>query len=78
MEYCEDGDLAFHIDRFREKNTFIPEKVIINWFLQLIMAVHYLHEKNILHRDLKTTNIFLTANGNIKVGDFGISKVFNF
>jgi NIMA (never in mitosis gene a)-related kinase 1/4/5 len=54
----------------------IPEKVIMNWFLQIVMAVHYLHDKNILHRDLKTSNIFLTGNGNIKIGDFGIAKVY--
>ena len=75
MEYCEDGELGFHIDKFRDEGMVIPEKVVLNWFLQIVMAVHYLHENHILHRDLKTSNIFLTGNGNIKIGDFGIAKV---
>lgn len=78
MEYCEDGELGFHIDKFRNEGVVIPEKVVLNWFLQIVMAVHYLHENNILHRDLKTSNIFLTGNGNIKIGDFGIAKVLIF
>ena len=41
------------------------------------MAVHYLHLNRVLHRDLKCSNIFLTQTGNLKIGDFGISKVNN-
>ncbi len=47
----------------------------MNWFLQICMALEYVHGRKILHRDLKSQNIFLTANNTIKLGDFGISKV---
>ena len=40
-----------------------------------MMALDYIHERNILHRDIKASNIYITANNIIKLGDFGISKV---
>lgn len=52
------------------------ETDIIDWFIQICLALHYMHEKRILHRDLKTQNIFLTE-GKVRLGDFGISKVLD-
>lgn len=49
--------------------------LIVNWFYELALAIKYIHERKILHRDIKTTNIFITKDGTIKIGDFGISKV---
>jgi NIMA (never in mitosis gene a)-related kinase len=42
-------------------------------FAQIALAMQYIHSKHILHRDLKTANIFLTERGVVKLGDFGIS-----
>ena len=47
----------------------------MNWFVQLCLSLEYVHSRKILHRDLKTQNIFLTKNNTTKLGDFGISKV---
>jgi NIMA (never in mitosis gene a)-related kinase len=47
----------------------------LNWFLQIALSLNYIHERKILHRDIKTQNIFLTSNGTVKIGDFGISRV---
>lgn len=47
----------------------------MNWFMQLIFGLNYLHENKILHRDLKTSNIFVNSDGRLKLGDFGIAKL---
>ncbi|KAL4435740.1 hypothetical protein ABPG74_018291 [Tetrahymena malaccensis] len=77
MEYCEQGDLSFHIKQKLKENEHFPEKLILNWFIQLTMALDFIHEKHVLHRDVKSSNIFLTSNSTIKLGDFGISKVLH-
>ena len=46
----------------------------MSWLVQLAMALHHMHDRRVLHRDLKSRNIFLKR-GIVKVGDFGIAKV---
>ena len=50
---------------------------IIDWFVQTCLAVKHIHDRKILHRDIKSQNIFLTRHGIVKLGDFGIAKVLN-
>ena len=45
--------------------------------LQMALAIHYMHENKVLHRDIKTQNIFLLGNGRLVLGDLGISKVLD-
>ena len=75
MEYCEYGDLYSYIqNKIRTGQTQIQENTIWKYFIQICLGVYYLHNKDILHRDLKTLNIFLCRDGNVKIGDLGVAK----
>lgn len=75
MDYCEGGDLSDRIKKTKQQNKSFPEEQIVRWFTQGILALKYIHDLHILHRDLKSGNFFLSKSGNMKLGDFGISKV---
>lgn len=69
------GDLAYHIKRKQQKNETFTELEVFNWFIQIACALEYVHGRRVIHRDIKTQNIFLSGNNCVKIGDFGISKV---
>ncbi|XP_007451935.1 PREDICTED: serine/threonine-protein kinase Nek4 [Lipotes vexillifer] len=71
--FCEGGDLYRKLKE--QKGRLLSESQVVEWFVQIAMALQYLHEKHILHRDLKTQNVFLTRKNIIKVGDLGIARV---
>jgi len=76
MEYCDAGDLRKAIKEKAKTGDHFREQDIMTWFVQLCMALQYIHSEKVLHRDLKTSNIFLSGGGSeIKLGDFGISRV---
>lgn len=51
------------------------ESQVLEWFTQICLGLKHIHDRKILHRDLKGQNIFLTKQGIVKIGDFGIAKV---
>ncbi|KAM7176811.1 serine/threonine-protein kinase Nek11 [Macrochelys suwanniensis] len=73
-EYCEGRDLDCKIQEYKEAGKIFTESQIIEWFIQLLLGVNYMHERRILHRDLKAKNIFL-KNNLLKIGDFGVSRL---
>ncbi|EDV24867.1 uncharacterized protein TRIADDRAFT_25231 [Trichoplax adhaerens] len=75
MDYCDGGDLYQKINQRR--GVLFPEDQILDWFVQICLAMKHVHDRKILHRDIKSQNIFLTKGGIIKLGDFGIAKVLN-
>ncbi|CAD8091256.1 unnamed protein product [Paramecium sonneborni] len=75
MEYADRGDLGQIIKSQNGKQ--LPENQILDWFTQICLALKHVHDRKILHRDLKCQNIFLTKNNRIKLGDFGIARVLS-
>ena len=72
MEYASGGDINQKIKKQMPKH--FEENLLIDWLTQLCHALQYIHDKNIIHRDIKPANIFLNNLGQIKLGDFGVSK----
>ena len=62
------GDLSYHIKKHQEVNQSFSETVIMNYFVQICLALQYIHRKRILHRDLKCSNEFITRNNCVKLG----------
>ena len=76
-EFCPYGDLFGYIKFYKVRGSKIEEKIIWIIFIQLSLGLNYLHQKKILHRDIKTKNIFIKNNLTVKIGDFGIAKILN-
>merc|ERR1740123_2799624 len=77
MDYCEGGDLSDRVKKMRQAGKSFPEPQVLRWFTQSILALKYIHDMHILHRDLKSGNFFLSKSGNLKMGDFGIARVLS-
>ncbi|XP_056337319.1 serine/threonine-protein kinase Nek1 isoform X3 [Danio aesculapii] len=75
MDYCEGGDLFKKINN--QRGSLFPEEQILDWFVQICLALKHVHDRKILHRDIKSQNIFLTKDGTVQLGDFGIARVLN-
>ena len=76
LEYADGGSLHGRIGKLRGRGgqRRFASPVVTAWLAQLASAVMYMHSKKILHRDLSSDNIFHRANGDVLVGDLGLSK----
>ncbi|XP_031435351.1 serine/threonine-protein kinase Nek5 [Clupea harengus] len=76
MEYCDGGDLMKRIHM--QKGQPFTEEQIMGWFVQICLGLKHIHDRKVLHRDIKAQNIFLAHGGlRVKLGDFGIAKRLN-
>ena len=75
MEFADNGDLYQKIVEHKKKAMFFEESEIWKVFIQLVKGLKALHDLKILHRDLKSANVFLYSNGDAKIGDLNVSKV---
>jgi len=70
LDYCSGGDISSHLAykrRFKEEET-------VFYIAELVLAIQYIHEKDVVYRDLKPENILIAGDGHIKLADFGLSK----
>ena len=75
MEFADRGDLYQQIVAHKKTAKFFEESDIWRIFIQLVKGLKALHDLKILHRDMKSANVFLFSNGCAKLGDLNVSKV---
>ena len=75
MEYADDGDLSTKIKNNLKRHVNFDETTIWSILIQILEGLNYLHKSRIIHRDLKSANIFLTKKGIVKIGDLNVSII---
>ena len=73
-EFAGNGDLLGYLKNKRRAGH-LPEATVWSFFIQMALGTKTMHEGNILHRDLKAANVFLSSNTYLKLGDLGVAKV---
>ena len=77
MEFCECGDLNDFIENQKKSKHLLKEDIIWKFFIKITLGLADIHKLKILHRDLKSLNIFLKQENDVRVGDLGVAKVLN-
>jgi len=78
MEYCDGGDMAKRINTAKTSRTAISEDTALNWLTQMCLALKHIHDRKVIHRDIKAQNVFLMADGSLRLGDFGVARVLDY
>jgi hypothetical protein len=78
MEYADASDLERELVGYINRKEKVPETRIMDVFVQIALALRQVHKQHLLHRDLKSANVFLTSTGQVKLGDFGFAKQLNY
>ena len=72
MEYCQNGDLCTYMEK--NKKIKLSDNFVWKALIHICLGLNCLHEQNVVHRDLKTLNIFLTKEKACKLGDLGEAR----
>jgi len=75
MEFAEEGDLAGKVNGYKKTNSLFPESQIWEIATNVLKGLRDLHKLKILHRDIKSANIFVYAGNMAKIGDMNVSKL---
>ncbi|MBZ0185015.1 MAG: serine/threonine protein kinase, partial [Candidatus Obscuribacterales bacterium] len=70
MEYLPGGNLGN-----QTAVGALPIEHALNWMKQLANGLFFAHKKNVIHQDIKADNIFITTEGDLKIGDFGLARL---
>ncbi|RLN91616.1 hypothetical protein BBJ28_00010789 [Nothophytophthora sp. Chile5] len=76
-EFADGGDLSQALERRAARRVFFEPDELLGLFVQICLALKHLHDRKILHRDVKPANIFLTKTGVVKLGDLGVATVLS-
>ena len=77
MEFCIYGDLYSLLHMVKKKKVYVNEEIIWDIAYQCLLGLEYLHSQQIIHRDIKLLNIFMSKNKIVKIGDMGMSKILS-
>ena len=81
MELCKGGDVLKKIEMNKKTNSYLREETIWRYLINLICGLKSLHDRKIVHRDIKCANLFLDQNNSVdclKLGDLNVSKVLKY
>jgi len=81
MELCKGGDVLKKIEMNKKHNSYLKEETIWRYLINLICGLKSLHDRKIVHRDIKCANLFLDQNNSVdclKLGDLNVSKVLKY
>ena len=76
MEFMDNGDLGGLMKASKELGKPIEEEKMFQIFIQAMKGLSYIHSKKLIHRDIKPENLFISVDGIVKLGDFGVSASF--
>mmetsp|Transcript_14729 Transcript_14729/g.44312 ORF Transcript_14729/g.44312 Transcript_14729/m.44312 type:complete len:646 (+) Transcript_14729:580-2517(+) len=77
LEWVDGGDLKRYLKRLRSEGEHMSPAELWSCVGQITSAVEFMHQRRIIHRDIKPGNIFITSSGKVKVGDLGLSRFLN-